>query len=121
FLDKVMSVSEVRGTNLMRVTIVYTDPALAAKMAKSVADHAVQVARDVSAAEARYARDMIKKQLDEASKSLDIADTRLRTLKQQAQLEAVKKDVEAQLAGRLSILDLMVSIASERAKLTTME
>lgn len=121
FLDNVMSVNEVRGTNLMRVTVVYTDPALAATMANLVADYAVEVARQVSATEAVHARDMIKKQVDEASKHLDESETRLRTFKQTAQIEAVKKDVESQLAGRAGILDLLVSIASERAKLARME
>ena len=121
FLDHVMSVSEVRGTNLMRVTVVYTDPVLAATMANNVADYAVKVARKVSATEAVHARDMIKEQVDEARRHLDESESRLRTFKQQAQVEAVKKDVEAQLAGRAGILDLQVSIASEKAKLARME
>jgi uncharacterized protein involved in exopolysaccharide biosynthesis len=121
FLERVMAVSEVRGTNLMRVTVVHADPALAAKMANSIARHAVQVARNVSAEEAINARELIGKQVELARKRLDEADLRLRTFKQTAQIEAVKKDVEAQLAGRLGILDLLVSIASERAKLGMME
>lgn len=121
FLEKVMSVSEVRGTNLMRVTVVHTDPALAATMANSIAKYAVGVARKVSSNEAEHARDMIKLQLDAARGKLDAADKHLRTFKQQAQIEAVKKDVEGQLTGRLGILDLLVSIQSERAKLASME
>ena len=121
FLDKVMTVSEVRGTNLMRVTVVHTDPALAATMANSIAKHAVDGARTVSAREAEHARDMIGKQVTQARRRLDEADTRLRTFKKEAQIEAVKKDVEGQLTGRLGILDLLVSIASEKAKLASME
>ncbi len=121
FLDNVMSVDEVRGTNLMRVTVVHTDPQMAATLANNIADHAVKVARKVSATEAEYARDTIKKQLELARTRLDEADKRLRTFRQDAQLEAVKKDVEAQLAGREGILDLVTSIASEKAKLASME
>jgi uncharacterized protein involved in exopolysaccharide biosynthesis len=121
FLENVMSVSEVRGTNLMRVTVVHTDPQMAATMANSIARHAVDGARTVSAREAEHARDMIGKQVTEARRRLDEADTRLRTFKKEAQIEAVKKDVEGQLTGRLGILDLVVSIASERAKLASME
>jgi uncharacterized protein involved in exopolysaccharide biosynthesis len=121
FMDRVMSVSEVRGTNLMRVTVVSTDPTLAATMANGVADHAVQVARNVSATETVHARDMIREQVDLARGRLDQSDARLREYKQQAQVEAVKKDVEAQLVGRGSLLDLLVSIASEKAKLARME
>lgn len=121
FMDRVMSVSEVRGTNLMKVTVVYTDPTLAATMANGIAAHAVQVARSVSATETDHARDMIKEQVDLARGRLDQSDARLREYKQQAQVEAVKKDVEAQLVGRGSLLDLLVSIASEKAKLARME
>jgi len=121
FLDDVMSVSEVRGTSLMRVTVVYTDPTLAATMANRVADHAVRIARDVSASEAVLARDMIKKQVDLARARLDESAARLREYRQQAQVEAVRKDVEAQLVGRGDLLDLLVSIASEKAKLARME
>jgi uncharacterized protein involved in exopolysaccharide biosynthesis len=121
FLAQVMSVSEVRGTSLMRVTVVYTDPALAATMANSVASHAVQVARDVSADEAVHARDMIKAQLELARKRLDGADARLRSFRQEAQVEAVRKDVDAQLEGRRGLLELVVTIASEKAKLARME
>jgi uncharacterized protein involved in exopolysaccharide biosynthesis len=121
FLENVMSVSEVRGTNLMRVTVVHTEPQMAATMANSIAKHAVDVARTVSAREAEHARDMIGKQVTEARRRLDEADTKLRTFKKAAQIEAVKKDVEGQLTGRLGILDLLVSIASERAKLASME
>jgi uncharacterized protein involved in exopolysaccharide biosynthesis len=121
FLENVMSVSEVRGTNLMRVTVVHTEPQMAATMANLIARHAVDGARTVSAREAEHARDMIGKQVTEARRRLDEADTRLRTFKKEAQIEAVKKDVEGQLTGRLGILDLVVSIASERARLASME
>jgi uncharacterized protein involved in exopolysaccharide biosynthesis len=121
FLDNVMSVSEVRGTNLMRVTVVHTDPQLAAVMANSIAVYAVGVARDVSNTEAVHARDLIKIQVDEARKNLDTADKNLTNFKRTAQVEAVKKDVESQLAGRAGILDLLVSIESEKAKLASME
>jgi uncharacterized protein involved in exopolysaccharide biosynthesis len=121
FLEHVISVSEVRGTNLMRVTVVYTDPTLAATIANSVAKHAVDVARSVSAAEAVHAKEMIGKQVDEARRHLDESETRLRTFKQQAQIEAVQKDVGSQLSVRGGILDLLVSIASEKAKLARMD
>ena len=121
FLDNVMTVNEVRGTNLMRVTVVHTDPQLAAVMANYIAEYAVGVARDVSNREAVVARDLIKVQVNEARKNLDTADKNLTEFKQKAQVEAVKKDVESQLAGRAGILDLLVSIQSEKAKLAAMD
>jgi len=121
FLNEVMSVTEVRGTNLMRVTVVYTDPVFAATMANSVAKHAVQVARRVSADEAVLARDTIKSQMEAARGRLDHAAGLFRDYRRQAQVEAVKEDVDSQLAGRGKLLDLVVSIASDKAKLARME
>jgi uncharacterized protein involved in exopolysaccharide biosynthesis len=92
-------VDEVRGTNLITVKVNYPDPTLAATIANSVADHAVQTARRVSGNEASHARDLIKEQLDLALKQLDAADLRLREYRQQARVEAVRKDVESRLGG----------------------
>ena len=99
FLDHVMSVSEVRGTNLIKVEVVYTDPTLAATIANSIADHAVQTARNVSSTEAGHARDLIQKQMQLALERLDASDARLREYRRQAQVEAVRKDLEARLGG----------------------
>lgn len=141
FLDQVMSVSEVRGTNLMRVTVVYTDPTLAATMANRVADYAVQTARRVSSTEASHARDMIKEQLDLALGRFDVLDARLSEYKKQVRVEVVRKDVETLLGGpqvpvfpkgqpvfvedtsggRPGLLDLLVKIASEKARLVVIE
>lgn len=145
FLASVILVSEVRGTNLITVKVGRADPALAATIANSVADHAVKTARKVSASEASHARDQIKEQLDLALGRLDVADARLREYKQQVRVEAVRKDVETLLGGpqvpaflssfpkgqpvfvqepsgdRLGLLDLQVTIASEKARLSVME
>ena len=146
-LEAVISVSEVRGTNLITVKVGRADPAQAATIANSVADHAVKTARRVSASEASHARDQIKEQLDLALGRLDAADARLRDYKQQVRVEAVRKDVETLLGGpqvpafskdqpqgmsvdvfvqepsgaRLGLLDLQVTIASEKARLSVME
>lgn len=148
FLARVISVSEVRGTPLITVKVIMEDPELAAKVANSVADHAVQTARRVSASEATYARDLIKEQLDLARGRLDAADAQLRDYRQQVRIETVRKDAEARLGGprspafaprsqpgvphvpvfvdesaggRPGVMDLLVTIASERARLAAME
>ncbi len=90
-------------------------------MANSVANHAVQVARRVSADEAVLARDTIKSQMEAARGRLDHADALFRDYRRQAQVEAVKEDVQSQLAGRSRLLDLVVSIASDKAKLARMK
>lgn len=139
FLERVMVVSEVRGTNLITVKVGYRDAALAATIANSVADHAVRTARRVSATEASHARDLVKEQLDQAKDRLDQADLELRDYRQKARVETVRKDVEARLGGAQSpvfpvsvivtdltngrggLLDLLVKIATEKASLAVTE
>lgn len=139
FLARTMVVNEIRGTNLITVTVGYNDAALAATIANSVADHAVRTARRVSGIEASHARDLVKEQLDQAKERLDEADTALRDYRQKARVEALRKDVEARLGGAQSpvfpvsvivtdltngrggLLDLLVKIASEKAALAETE
>lgn len=121
FFDQVALVDEVRGTNLMHVTVRFTDPGLAAKIANSVAAHAVQVARRVSVDEAIQAKDMIGEQVDLARTRMDKADAQLKAYREEAQIEALKEDVKAELGKRGSLLELLVAVESEKAKLGRME
>lgn len=138
-LSRVMVVKEIRGTNLITVTVGYNDPALAATIANSVADHAVQTARRVSASEASHARDLVKEQLDQARVQLDQVNIDLRDYRRKARVEAVKKDIEVRLGGgqapvfapnviindatngRGGLLDLLVRMAGDKASLAETE
>jgi uncharacterized protein involved in exopolysaccharide biosynthesis len=99
FLNQIMAVSEIRGTNLITVTVSYPDATLASTLANRVAEHAVQTARRVSASEASHARDLIKEQLDQARERLDAADSELRSYRQRVRIEALRRDIEARLGG----------------------
>lgn len=99
FLNRIMVVNEIRGTNVITVTVSYPDAALASTMANRVAEHAVQTARRVSASEASHARDLIKAQLDQAREQLDAADSDLRSYRQKVRVEALRRDIEARLGG----------------------
>lgn len=121
FLERIASVDEVRGTNMLRVTVRFPDADLAAQIANSVAKHAVEVATRVSADEATKAKDMIGEQLTSARTRLDEADAKLKAYREEAQIEALKEDVRAALGKRGELLDLLVDIQSETAKLKTME
>lgn len=141
FLESVILVNEIRGTNLITVKVDQTNAALAATIANSVAEHAVQTARKVSASEASHARDLIKEQLDLALVRLNDADGLLRDYRRQVRVEALRRDVEARLGGpqlpvfskgqsvvvggpssdRSGLMDLGIKIASERARLGVIE
>jgi len=128
---KAITVSEVRGTNLITVAVAMSDPELASKVANNVADHAVQSARRLSAGEAGYVRDLVKEELDQARQHLDQAQKSLREYRQQARVEAIKKEVELRLglggpavfmddpSRARGLLDVLLKIASEKAKLAS--
>ena len=121
FAEGIASVDEVRGTNLMRVTVRFPEADLAARIANSLARHAVELARKVSSDEAVQAKDMIGEQLTLARTRLDEEDKQLKTYREEAQIEALKEDVRAALGKRGELLDLLVTIESEKAKLKRME
>jgi uncharacterized protein involved in exopolysaccharide biosynthesis len=98
-LDRVMTVSEIRGTNLITVKVTFADSTLASRIANSIADHAVRTARRVSASEASHARDLIKEQLDAARADLDAAEAEWRSYRQTVRVEALRRDIEARLGG----------------------
>jgi uncharacterized protein involved in exopolysaccharide biosynthesis len=114
-------VDEVRGTNMLRVTVRFPDPELAAKIANGVARHAVEVAKKVSGDEAIQAKDLIGHQVKLARDRLDEADAKLKAYREEAQIEALKEDVRAALGKRGELLDLLVDIQSETARLKAME
>ena len=121
FVEGIASVDEVRGTNLIRVTVRFPEPEMAARIANSLATHAVEVSRKVSSDEAVQAKDMIGEQLTAARTRLDEAVRQLKAYREEAQIEALKEDVQAALAKRGEVLDLLVTIESEKAKLARME
>jgi uncharacterized protein involved in exopolysaccharide biosynthesis len=121
FLAGVLSLEEVRGTNLIRLTVRYPDPVLAATIARRVAEVGISVANKVNTDEAGQARDIIKEQVDLAMLRYDRADKAVRSFKDTAQIEALKKDVEGTLAIRGTLLELLVKVEAERARLTRID
>ena len=103
-----VSVEGVRATNLLRLTVQYSDPQVAADFANRVAEHGVESARKVNADQAVEARDTIKDQLDQQRALLDEAEAKLKAYRDEAQIEALENDVSAALDRRRG--------ASERGK-----
>ena len=115
---------EPRGgarTNLIRLTVRYPHPVLAAKIARRVAEVGISVANKVNTDEAGQARDIIKEQVDLAMLRYDRADKAVRSFKDTAQIEALKKDVEGTLKVRGTLLELLVKVEAERARLTRID
>ncbi len=112
---------ELAGTNLIRLTVNFDDPAMAATIAQRVAEHAMAAAQTATGAEETRARDFIKQQVDQAKAKLDQASEALRTFQETAQIEALDQDADAVLQERGGLPDLLVQIAGDKAKLARLE
>jgi uncharacterized protein involved in exopolysaccharide biosynthesis len=119
FVSTALSVEEIRNTNLLVVKVRLPDPGQAAEVATRLAARASAVVQQTIDNEATRARDMIGLQLDAGRKRYEEATTALKNYRDTAQIEALRKDVEAVLVQRGNLLDLLVSIESEKAKLKT--
>jgi uncharacterized protein involved in exopolysaccharide biosynthesis len=121
FLSRALSVDEIRGTSLARVRVTLRDPQLAAAVATRLTLEAVAQSRRINSDEAVQVRNVLKDQLDEAKSRLDMAQQKLHDYRRTAQVELLRKDVDALLDGRGRLLTLQVDIEAERARLERAE
>jgi uncharacterized protein involved in exopolysaccharide biosynthesis len=66
-------------------------------------------------------RDYIKAQVEQSQGHFDAARARLESFKKQAQIEALRRDVDTALGQRGTLLPLLVEIQSEKARLAKAE
>ncbi len=121
FFGSVVTIDEVRNSTVFLLTAKLDDPGLAARVVNRVAAMAVEISRRVSYDEAMRSRDDIKIQRDEAQKRMDQAETTLRTFREKSQVELLRKDVDAALNQRGTLLALLIQIETEKAKLAKAE
>lgn len=114
-------VEDVRTTNLLRVRARLDDAQRSARVANELAARAVENAKAFSQQEAVEVRDLIGVQLEEARQRLDDGQQALRRFRDEAQIELLRKDVEAKLGERANLLKLQVRVESERARLEAAE
>lgn len=111
-----VTIEEVRGSTVLLVRAQLPDPGMAARVANRMAEIAVETGRRVSQQEALQSQEGIKVQLDAAQTRMEQAETALSQFRNESQVELLRKDVEALLNKRLTLLPLLVEIESERAK-----
>ena len=121
FFGNVIEIEEVRNSSVLLVHGRLGNPTLVADVVNRVAELGAGTARRVSQQEAVQARNDIKLQLDEAKTRLDAATARLDAARSRAQLELVRKDVIADLEQRGALLDLLINVEVERARLARAE
>jgi len=121
FLASALGIETPRDTNVIILRVRLANRELPAGVANRLAVLATDLASRLSQDETVHTRDAIKAQVDQSRAQLDAAETRLGHFRQQAQLEALRKDVEAELSQRSLLLPLAVDIATERATLARAE
>lgn len=121
FLDKVLTVGDVRDSRLLEVRVKLREPQLAADVANELALRAVELSRTVNQEEVVVARDIIKEQLDFARERLTAARSAYEQGQKAAQVELLERDVETLLEQHRDLRVVQVSIERERARLTKAE
>jgi polysaccharide biosynthesis transport protein len=121
FITRCVKVEGIRDTDVIVVKVRLWDKQLAARAANRLAEAATQLAQQLSGEEVVTARDIIRAQLDQSRVRLEQAETRLEAFRRTAQIDLLRKDVDALLSLRGTLLGLVVEIQAERARLSQAE
>jgi succinoglycan biosynthesis transport protein ExoP len=121
FMTKRVKVETVRDTNVVLVKVRLPNRDLAARVANRIAQGAEDLAQQLNRDETVSAQGIIKAQLDQSRRRLEQAERNLESFKREAQMELLRKDVDALLGQRGTLLGLLVEIQTEKARLSQAE
>jgi uncharacterized protein involved in exopolysaccharide biosynthesis len=102
-INGMVSVTPIKGTNLIRIEVEYTDPEKARNIANAMAISAVELNKALNEDETIKSRDFLKTQLDEASQALAEAEQELLAFKETAGIAKLRKDIEILLEEKRRI------------------
>jgi uncharacterized protein involved in exopolysaccharide biosynthesis len=121
FLAEHTTVRIVPDTSIIAISVRLSEPTRAAAAANRFAKAAVELAQRLSQEETVTARDMIKTQLDQSRTRLEQAVAQLENFRKKAQIDLLRKDVDALLGQRGGLVALLVDIQAEKARLAEAE
>jgi len=121
FLANNLAVREIPDTGILSASVRFTDPDKLVKIANKYASSAVDLAGRLNQDETKYARELLKVQADQARTRLTEAENELEAFRRKAQIELLRRDVEAILDHRPDVMSLQVDIEAERAQLRQAE
>jgi uncharacterized protein involved in exopolysaccharide biosynthesis len=121
FVGTVLNVDQVVGTNLLRVRVALGSPELAARVANTLVERAIELNRRINQQEVVEARDFIKSQLDEAIVRVQRVQSELVATRQRSQVDALRSDADGILDMRARLLELQTAVEYERAFLARSE
>ena len=116
-----LNAAPLANTNLIRVTVRWSDPAMAARIANRTAEIAMDLHRRVNAEEVGTLEGDLQSMLSEAQVRMRAAQDAYEAYRREAQHELLKAEVDTLLEQRGDYLDLVVEIEAERARLTRAE
>lgn len=114
-------VEEIRGTDLIEVGVRLSNPAAAADVTNKLVAAGVALTERLSQDQALKVRDYVESQLKLARERLDALQKRTVEFQRGAQVELVKRDVEALLTQRERLLKLGLDIQAEAAALERLD
>ena len=121
FLERALSVDEIRGTNIVKVRVTLGNPQLAAEASRRLAQKAILLAQRITQQEGTSVQDQLKRYLGEATQRMQQSERDLLEYKQRAQIALLQEDTVAQLQKRSDLLQLVIDIEKERARLAAAE
>lgn len=120
-LDTMISVSAVKKSKLLELTVRFPDPLLSKDIANFLADKAVALNTALSAAGSAENKGFIKHEMESAKGRLDAAEDELLGFREKAQLEVLKKRINILLSRKGEIekglSHAIVAIGEGEAKL----
>jgi polysaccharide biosynthesis transport protein len=121
FLRDSVSIETLRDTNVILIKVRLRDAKLTADVANRLANLAVELSQELNQDEIVQARDSIQTQVNHSREQLDELQARLEDFKKKTQVELLRKDAEATLGERGKLLQLLVEIQVEKARLAKAE
>lgn len=121
FMRHSLTVSEVVGTNLIRVTVRLPDHALTAKVAQAVALRAVELSRTLNDEEGSVLRDRLRTQTEEAAARLRAAEDGLLAFRRSSQVEIAQAEVNALVEQQGKLPQVEQDLSGATARSTTAE
>jgi uncharacterized protein involved in exopolysaccharide biosynthesis len=121
FLKDHLEVVTPRDSNVVVLTVSLRSADISARVANRLADLAIELSQRISQEETVRLRDSIAALLEQSKERLDRAQADLAAYRKQAQIEALRRDVDAQLGQRANILGLLLEIQAEKARLAQAE
>ena len=120
-MANIVTVRGIPDSSLIRVVARVSDPALAASIANTFAARAVAAATRASRIDVDDIEGELKHMLDEATERLRTTEKAYADFRVSARIEMLEREVETLVGQRSDLMDVVVELEGERARLARLE